>query len=83
MPPKPTVLTMAEARAELPRLTETITRKRRDREDITALYAKERLRFAGLLAATEVMLRGDRTKASDVADPAVTAAPVSPNRKKI
>ena len=72
-PPKPTVITQSEARAELPRLTDAMTRKMRDREDISALYAKERVRLATLIAANDAMLNGAQQKAA--------AAPAAPVRK--
>ena len=71
-PPKPTVISLLEARGELPRLVEAMTRKRREREDITALYAKERVRLAGLIAANDAVLSAGQKKASEVASPATT-----------
>ena len=56
-PPKPpAVITLIEARAEMPRLIDAMARKKRDREDATALYAKERLRLAGLIAANDAVI---------------------------
>ena len=82
-PLKPTVITATEARSELPRLTDAIARKRRDREDITALYAKERVRFASLLAANDALVNGGQRKPADGVEPSQTAVPATPNRKKI
>ncbi len=75
--PKPTVITLAEARAELPRLVDAMARKRRDREDATALYAKERVRLASLIAANDALVNAGQQKAAAIHTP---AAPV---RKKI
>lgn len=73
VPPKPTVLTQSEARAELPRLVDSMARKKRDREDITALYAKERIRLAALIAANDAVIAGALQKASAGATPAASA----------
>ena len=62
-PPKPTVITQIEARAEMPRLADAMARKKRDREDITALYAKERVRLASLIAANDAMVNAGQQKA--------------------
>ena len=67
--PKPTVITQVEARAEMLRLVDTMARKKRDREDITALYAKERVRLAGLIAAHDAVINAGHQKAA-VAPPA-------------
>ena len=72
-PPKPTVITQIEARAELPRLTDTMTHKKRDREDISALYAKERVRLAELIVANEAVLNAGKPKTA--------VAPTAPVRK--
>ena len=72
-PPKPTVITQVEARAELPRLNDTMARKKRDREDITALYAKERVRLADLMVANEAVLNAGKPKTA--------VAPTVPVRK--
>ena len=69
-PPKPTVITQNEARAELPRLVDSLASKKRDREDITAMYAKERVRLAGLIAANDAAVNAGQPKAP------VPAAPV-------
>lgn len=72
-PPKPTVITQTEARAEMLRLVDAMARKKRDREDITALYAKERVHLATLLAANEAVINAGQQKAA--------AAPTAPIRK--
>ena len=72
-PPKPTVITQGEARAELPRLSDAMTRKKRDREDLSAIYAKERARLATLIAANDAVVNGGQQKA--------VAAPAPPIRK--
>ena len=63
-PPQPTVITQVEARVELVRLVDAMARKRRDREEISDLYAKERVRLAGLIAAHEAMVNGGQQKAA-------------------
>jgi len=61
---------MLEARAELPRVTDSLTRKRRDRADLTAQYVGERIRLANLFDAERVKLENAKTAAATVA-PAV------------
>ena len=73
-PPKPTTITQIEARAELPRLLDAMERKKRDREDMTALYAKERVRLAALMAANDAVFNAGQPKA-------VSATPAAPIRK--
>ena len=70
---KPNVITQTEARTELPRLVDAMARKKRDREDITALYAKERLRLAGLIAANDALINAAQQKSA--------VAPTAPVRK--
>ena len=72
-PPKPTVITQIEARAEMSRLIDAMARKKRDREDITALYAKERVRLASLIAANDAAMNAGQQKAA--------VAPTAPVRK--
>ena len=72
-PLKPNVITQTEARTELPRLVDAMARKKRDREDITALYAKERLRLAGLIAANDAFINAAQQKSE--------VAPTAPARK--
>ena len=55
-PVKPPVVKTAgtlllEAKSELPRAKDAIIAKRRDLEDLTALYAKDRVRLSGLIDA--------------------------------
>ena len=73
-PPKPTTITQIEARAELPRLLDAMERKKRDREDLTSLYAKERVRLAALIAANDAMFSAGQSKA-------VSVTPAAPIRK--
>lgn len=73
VPAMPTVPTQSEARTELPRLTDALLQKRRDREDMTALYAKERARLAVLIAASNAMANQEQHKAA--------GAPTAPVRK--
>ena len=63
-PPKRTVIALTEALVEMPRLVGAIARKKRDREDITALYAKERVRLATLIAANDAVVNGVQQKAA-------------------
>ena len=74
-PPKPSVLTQTEARSELPRLTDAMARKKRDREDVVALYGKERARLAGLIATNDALISGGPAK------PAVSTVPPVPARR--
>ena len=60
-----------EAKAELPRLTETINRKRKDRADMATLYANERVRLSGLLDAEKAKLAASNA-------PATAATPATP-----
>ncbi len=73
-PPKPTVITQTEARAEMPRLIGAMEQKKRDRQDMTAMYAKERVRLAALIAANDALLHGGQPKA-------VAATPAAPAKK--
>lgn len=70
---KPNVITQIEARSEMPRLGDAMARKKRDREDITALYAKERVRLAGLIAANDALINAAQQKSA--------VAPTAPVRK--
>ncbi len=72
-PPKPTVITQIEARGELPRLNDAMARKKRDREDSTATYAKERVRLASLIAANDAVVNAGQPKG--------LLAPAGPVRK--
>ncbi len=54
--PKTNSARILEAKAELPRVTDTLTRKRRDRGDLVTAYASERLRLANLMDAERVKL---------------------------
>lgn len=62
---------MLEAKAELPRVTDALTRKRRDRADIAAMYASERIRLADLFDAE----RAKQDSAKAAAPPAAIALP--------
>ncbi|MEO7253081.1 MAG: DUF4124 domain-containing protein [Casimicrobium sp.] len=62
-PPKPTVISQIEARSEMPRLLDAMARKKRDREDVTAMYARERVRLANLIAANNAALNARQPKA--------------------
>jgi hypothetical protein len=71
-PPKPVTISQTEARAELPRLADSMATKRRDRDDIAALYARERVRLAALIAANNALIAGAAQKSA----PATSQAPV-------
>jgi len=73
-PAKSTSARLLEAKAELPRITESLTRKRRDRADMTAQYASERVRLANLFDAERARL--DSTKRTSA-----LLMPVSPVKK--
>jgi hypothetical protein len=68
--PKSYTARLLEAKGELPRVTETLNRKRRDRGDLAALYAGERLRLANLFDAERAKQEAAKTAASTVVLPA-------------
>lgn len=70
--PKTYTARLIEAKAELPRVTDTLTRKRRDRGDLAALYASERVRLANLFDAERVKQEAAKTASANAA----TIAPV-------
>jgi len=70
--PKTASARVLEAKAELPRLTETITRKRKDRADMAALYAAERVRLSNLIDAEKAKLAAS---SAPVTAPAPATAP--------
>ncbi len=72
--PKTYTARLIEAKAELPRVTDTLTRKRRDRGDLAALYASERVRLANLFDA-------ERAKQEAAKAASANAATISPVRK--
>lgn len=83
-PAKPAVVKsanarMIEAKAELPRLADAITRKRRDRADLAALYATDRVRLANLIDAEKAKL-ANATSAANAAS-GKTSVPVPAPKK--
>ena len=84
-PPKPAPVKTAgmlllEAKSELPRAKEAILGKRRDLEDLTALYAKDRVRLSGLIDAENAKMNADKASTSEPKATPVTVA--SPAKKK-
>ena len=71
---------LLEAKSELPRAKEAILGKRRDLEDLTALYARERIRLAGLIDAENAKLNAD--KASAIEQKATPVQAAMPAKKK-
>ena len=79
--PKSASAQLLEAKSELPRVTELLTRKRRDRADLATLYAAERIRLANLIDAENAKLAA-ATAASPAGRPAGAATPApAPARK--
>lgn len=70
--PKTHTARLLEAKGELPRVTDTLTRKRRDRGDLAVLYASERIRLANLIDAERAKLDAAKTAAAS----ATTIPPV-------
>lgn len=78
-PKSPNAL-LLEAKSELPRVTELLTRKRRDRADLATLYAAERIRLANLIDAENARLAA-ATAASVTASKSPAAPSAAPVRK--
>lgn len=64
---------LIEAKGELPRLTETINRKRKDRADMAGLYASERVRLARLIDAEKAKLAANSAPSTTATVPSPTA----------
>ena len=56
---------LLEAKSELPRAKEAIYGKKRDLEDLTALYAVDRLRLSRLIDAETAKINADKRPAAD------------------
>lgn len=78
--PKSANALLLEAKSELPRVTELLTRKRRDRADLATLYAAERIRLANLIDAENARLAA-ATAASVTASKSAAATSPAPVRK--
>ena len=78
--PKSANALLLEAKSELPRVTELLTRKRRDRADLATLYAAERIRLANLIDAENAKLAA-ATAASAAASKSAAATSPAPVRK--
>ena len=78
--PKSANALLLEAKSELPRVTELLTRKRRDRADLATLYAAERIRLANLIDAENARLAA-ATAASAAASKSAAATSPAPVRK--
>ena len=84
-PAKPTVVKTAgmlllEAKSELPRTKDAITSKRRDWEDLTALYAHDRVRLSRLIDAENAKMNAGRTPTAELN--ATSEPMVLPEKKK-
>lgn len=80
--PKSANALLLEAKSELPRVTELLTRKRRDRADLATLYAAERIRLANLIDAENAKLAAATAAATAAGRPAATATPAQSPAKK-
>jgi hypothetical protein len=86
-PVKPASVVLLEAKSELPRIGDSIARKKRELETTTAQYAADRSRLAGLIDAETAKLKASANPALPVspasAPPsALPAAPVLVKPKK-
>ena len=84
-PVKPPVVKTAnmlllEAKSELPRAKDAILAKRRDLEDLTALYANDRVRLSRLIDAENAKMNADRASATE--SKATSAQVTLPVKKK-
>lgn len=83
-PVKPPVVKTAgtlllEAKSELPRAKDAIIAKRRDLEDLTALYANDRVRLSRLIDAENAKMNADRAPSNELK---ATSTQVAPTAKK-
>ncbi len=80
-PPVKTANTLLlEAKSELPRAREAILGKKRDLEDLTALYASDRIRLSRLIDAENAKMNADKIPAVELK--ATSAQAVLPAKKK-
>ena len=84
-PAKPPVVKTAgqlflEAKSELPRAKDAIVAKRRDLQDLTALYAHDRVRLSRLIDAENAKMAADRAPSNELK--ATSAKESQPAKKK-
>ena len=84
-PAKPPVVKTAgqlllEAKSELPRAKDAIIAKRRDLQDLTALYANDRVRLSRLIDAENAKIAADRAPSNELK--ATSAQANQPAKKK-
>ena len=84
-PAKPPVVKTAgqlflEAKSELPRAKDAIVAKRRDLQDLTALYAHDRVRLSRLIDAENAKMAADRAPSNELK--ATSAKENQPAKKK-
>jgi hypothetical protein len=70
---------LLEAKSELPRTKDAIVAKRRDLEDMTALYATDRVRLSRLIDAENAKMNADKASTAEL-KPA--PAPAATGKKK-
>ena len=78
-PAKPAGMLLLEAKADLPRVKDAILGKRRDLEDLTALYSSDRVRLARLIDAENAKL--NPAKATTLDTKSSTAGAALPAKK--
>ena len=71
---------LLEAKSELPRAKEAILGKRRSLEDLTALYATDRVRLSRLIDAENAKMSADKAPAPELK--ATSAQSAQPGKKK-
>lgn len=71
---------LLEAKSDLPRAKEAILGKRRDLEDLTALYGTDRIRLARLIDTENAKMTADRAPTPE--PKATSAQPTEPSKKK-
>ena len=80
-PPVKTAGTLLlEAKSELPRAKEAILGKKRDLQDLTAMYASERIRLARLIDAENARMGADKVPTVELK--ATSAQAVTPAKRK-
>ena len=81
LPPVKTANTLLlEAKSELPRAKEAILSKKRELQNLTAMYANERIRLSRLIDAENAKMNGDTGPAVELK--ATSAQAVTPAKKK-